>query len=155
MNAYRFECTMCGDCCRRPGVVEVRQDELRAIARFRGTTVYELIMRLEMDFSDGSWWLEVRKGESCAFLENDRCAIEPVKPRQCRAYPFWPEILEQSGEWEREAMRCPGIGRGPVHPPEDVADRLGLLESDGPSVLKDEPAGGTSTPPPVAGSQDE
>jgi len=29
-------------------------------------------------------------------------------------YPFWPELVANSGAWQRESRVCPGIGRGPA-----------------------------------------
>lgn len=130
MSSRRFECTMCADCCRRPGVVEIFADELDRIARFQKTTASELVERHEIEWSEGRWLLHVRDGESCVFLADDRCCIEPVKPRQCRAYPFWPEILDIEGEWERESEACPGIGRGPRLEPAQVEAQRRLVEPD-------------------------
>ncbi|MEX2162891.1 MAG: hypothetical protein WD823_01430 [Sulfuricaulis sp.] len=36
-------------------------------------------------------------------------------PRQCRAYPFLPELASRQA-WRAEARRCEGIGSGPVIP---------------------------------------
>ncbi len=127
MREFRFECTKCGDCCRRPGLVELTREDLERIARFLETTAYDLVMCHDIEFDQGAWWLEVEEGESCIFLEEDRCTIEPVKPAQCRAYPFWPEIVIEDGGWGREAEHCPGIGRGPVHGPEEIAQRFRLI----------------------------
>jgi Fe-S-cluster containining protein len=35
-----------------------------------------------------------------------------VKPTQCRAFPFWPELVESRREWLRTAHYCPGMGKG-------------------------------------------
>lgn len=53
------------------------------------------------------------EGARCPFLEARGCAIHPVKPTQCRLYPFWPEIVETRQAWHRTAKSCPGIGKGP------------------------------------------
>ena len=51
-------------------------------------------------------------GGRCVFLEDGRetrCRIYPARPKQCRTWPYWPELL-RSPETLREAMRCcPGI----------------------------------------------
>jgi hypothetical protein len=50
----------------------------------------------------------------CPFLEASGCAIHPVKPTQCRIFPFWPELVESPLEWKRAAQFCPGIDQGPL-----------------------------------------
>jgi hypothetical protein len=48
----------------------------------------------------------------CHFLREGGCAVHPVKPTQCRLYPFWPELVENRTAWRIEQLRCPGIGKG-------------------------------------------
>ncbi|MDQ6677253.1 MAG: YkgJ family cysteine cluster protein [Acidobacteriota bacterium] len=58
--------------------------------------------------------LRLRKpeGRQCFFHRNNCCAIHPAKPTQCRAFPFWPELLEDEAAWEETARYCPGMNRG-------------------------------------------
>ncbi len=66
-------------------------------------------------FDDETESLRMPNGR-CEFLGNDnRCRIYAVRPRQCRTYPFWPELMTP-GAWRAEAARCEGIGRGGVVP---------------------------------------
>jgi Fe-S-cluster containining protein len=64
---------------------------------------------------DGEWSLGSR-GDACVFLEEGGgCAVYPVRPRQCRTWPFWPQNLRKA-VWEREVVDlCPGIGRGRLY----------------------------------------
>ena len=51
----------------------------------------------------------VVEGEyDCVFFDraSKRCAIYPVRPLQCRTYPFWDHFKENEEELRRE---CPGI----------------------------------------------
>ena len=48
----------------------------------------------------------------CPFLTAEGCSIHEVKPVQCRAFPFWPELVESKQEWLKTAQWCPGIGKG-------------------------------------------
>jgi Fe-S-cluster containining protein len=48
----------------------------------------------------------------CHFLRGGGCSVHPVKPVQCRLYPFWPELVENRATWEAERSACPGIGKG-------------------------------------------
>ena len=69
----------------------------------------------------GRWTLDERcNGDGlydCVFLERDDegkagCSIYPVRPSQCRSWPFWPENLRSSTAWQRAAVTCPGMAKG-------------------------------------------
>jgi len=40
------------------------------------------------------------------------CAVHPVKPTQCRLFPFWPEFVERVSAWSQLGRWCPGVGVG-------------------------------------------
>jgi hypothetical protein len=67
-------------------------------------------------------WVSLRMDSpACPFLEpGNRCAIYPVRPKQCATWPFWEENLQRA-TWEGEVKTdCPGIGRGELHSREEV-----------------------------------
>lgn len=87
-----FACKRCGNCCRWEGAVKVSGAEVDAIAAFLNMPVEEFLekhTRLTPDRKHLSL-LEKANGE-CEYLicENGLygCAIEPVKPVQCREFP--------------------------------------------------------------------
>jgi len=46
----------------------------------------------------------------CALLEGSRhCSVYCARPEQCRAFPFWPEVLSDPEAFERARALCPGI----------------------------------------------
>jgi Fe-S-cluster containining protein len=101
---------------------------VKRIAKFRGERVYDLVMACDLESrDDGGWWLRMR-GNACPFLVDDRCSIQEVKPRQCRAYPFWPEFVEDAEAWDAERELCPGMEIGPVWAASDVQAMLNLLD---------------------------
>ena len=51
----------------------------------------------------------------CPFLDGKRCSIYPVRPRQCRTFPFWEENLSSPGAWKKLTSFCPGIDDGEHH----------------------------------------
>jgi Fe-S-cluster containining protein len=96
-----YVCQRCTNCCKWPGVVKVEPDEIAAIAAFVGMKEEEFIeqhTRLRPD-RRGLSLLE-REDHSCAWLDGRDCALQAVKPRQCRAFPNgwnfpgWREMCE-------------------------------------------------------------
>lgn len=95
MTAFEktFVCSRCGECCRWEGAVKLEADEVDAIAAFLDMSVEEFLnkhTRLTPDRQHLSL-LEKGNGE-CEYLITapdglPGCAIESVKPRQCRAFP--------------------------------------------------------------------
>jgi Fe-S-cluster containining protein len=62
----------------------------------------------------------------CVFLDaRGECSIYPVRPLQCRTYPFWPEIVRRQRDWQRESRRCEGINRGAAMSVTRVRELLG------------------------------
>ena len=59
---------------------------------------------------------------ACPFQEpSGVCSIYPVRPKQCATWPFWEENLASEEVWNGPvAACCPGIGRGPLHPREEI-----------------------------------
>lgn len=83
-----LECHRCAACCRWPGEVRLDAAELSAIAAFRGMGEQDFIeqhTRLRKDRRGLA--LKEQPDGSCIFLENGGCAIQAVKPQQCREFP--------------------------------------------------------------------
>lgn len=121
IDGLRFACTACGKCCKNHGdgfeYVFSTRAERRAIASH---------LQLSLKAFESSYCTKVAgsisfasKGDACIFLEGGRCSIYALRPKQCRTFPFWPELVESRLAWERDvASFCPGVGQGTLH---DVA----------------------------------
>jgi uncharacterized protein len=62
---------------------------------------------------------EINRGpfrHDCIFLKEENgkrtCSIYPVRPLQCRTWPFWHGNLDTQKEWDVAAVRCPGMNTG-------------------------------------------
>lgn len=57
--------------------------------------------------------------KDCAFLTDTGtgkgCAVYPVRPNQCRTWPFWDYNLDDPDDWNEAATGCPGINRGKLY----------------------------------------
>ncbi len=109
-------------------MIVLAPDEIVDIAAHQEMTVEALIEAYGITPRAGTWWIRLR-ARPCPFLVDDLCSVHDVKPRQCRAYPFWPEIVESAATWGAERELCPGIDQGPVWSDSDVQQMLELAES--------------------------
>jgi hypothetical protein len=112
MLGVRFRCKPgCTRCCDRQGYVYLTRKDLENAARHTGMTTAEFERRYVYRTRH---LLRLRKPRrsQCHFLVDGGCSIHPVKPVQCRLFPFWPELLEDTLVWRKTAALCPGIGTG-------------------------------------------
>src|SRR5262249_14798030 len=132
----RFECTRCGACCRREGVVWLKPGEVRRLARHLGLKVAEARARFVTTLRDGRERIDVSSA-GCPLLSGDLCTVDPVKPDQCGAYPFWHELVADPEAWREERSECEGIDRGPPVKPAVLARMLRIDPGpDGPILKK-------------------
>jgi Fe-S-cluster containining protein len=112
-DGLAFRCTQCGTCCTgSQGYVWVSPRDQAAIAAHLGLDLDGFRRRYTRAFGHLLSLVDKPNGD-CVFLAEDRrCAIQPVKPRQCLTFPFWPRLTASRVDWEETARRCPGIGGG-------------------------------------------
>jgi len=119
-TGIRFACQCSGRCCRfRDGYdrVYVSLEERRRIAAHLGMRT-STFTRTWCDLSDGDARLRAH-GDACVFLRDGLCSVYEARPLQCRTWPFWPENMEPR-TWREVASFCPGVGKGPVIPGEEI-----------------------------------
>jgi Fe-S-cluster containining protein len=127
-DGLRFECTQCGDCCTgAPGFVWVSGEEIAGLARFRGEPV-EQVTALYTRVVDGRRSLRERANGDCVFYDHRAgCTVYPVRPRQCRTWPFWESNVESPAAWQRTCAVCPGSGKGELISAEEITRRLKVI----------------------------
>ena len=122
----RFQCQPgCTECCTQKGFVYLTEDDLTRMARFLGMSPASFERRYVYR-TRNKLRLRVPRAVQCPFLQTGGCSIHPVKPVQCRVFPFWPELIDSKREWRRTAAYCPGIGKGPLIQIE-IAREMGRL----------------------------
>jgi len=115
----RFECTGCGACCTGGAdhYVETNATERAAIRAFLKLSTAWFRRRYLVRVDADTTGIRLGHNGRCPFLGTDnRCRIYTVRPRQCRTYPWWPELVENKRDWTEEARRCEGMNRGTVVP---------------------------------------
>lgn len=128
-SGLRFTCTQCGKCCTgEPGFVWVNDDELAAIARFLREPLDEVRARFTRT-ARGRRTLREKANGDCVFYDRSKgCTIYPVRPPQCRTWPFWESNLATQDDWERTERDCPGSGEGELIPLEEISRRLKVIK---------------------------
>ena len=129
-DGLTFTCTQCGNCCTGgPGFVWISDVEIDRLAEHlklpRKTVLEKYCRKIGNKISlkefrspaglyDCVFLKEIpveTKGDKSKVKQTRRiCDIYPVRPLQCRTFPFWDGILEERGNLERDRETLPGIG---------------------------------------------
>jgi len=127
LSGLHFECNGCGNCCAGPeeGYIWISKPEIEFLAEHLGTTVEAVKQKYLKRYGLRHSIKEDRKTSDCIFLTSAKngcrgCAVYPVRPNQCRTWPFWDTNLSSPDAWNIAAMRCPGINRGRLYSCEEI-----------------------------------
>jgi uncharacterized protein len=133
-DGLNFTCSQCGNCCTGgPGFVWISREEIVRLAEFLMVTPADVVEQ-HCRKINGKFTLNEKRGPGgsydCIFLTEHKvrvtplgadraitetrrgCAIYPVRPLQCRTWPFWPENLTSKTVWDKAGKRCHGINHG-------------------------------------------
>lgn len=84
---------------------------------FRATYARRVGLRLSLKEFPG--------GDCVLWGGNDRgCLVYPVRPIQCKTFPFWREHVKSREAWEALAGYCPGVNKGRLFSAKEIAKRL-------------------------------
>ena len=121
-----FECQQCGGCCSGPGegYIWITRPEIEMIADFLKISVSQLRQQYLKRVGLRTSIIEQSATKDCIFLRKvegrKQCVIYPVRPGQCRTWPFWSDNLAGPGAWNKTAQKCPGINRGKLYSFEQI-----------------------------------
>ena len=135
-DGLKFTCSQCGNCCTGgPGFVWISREEIVRLAEFLRLSPQEVVekycRKVEGKFSLKEY-RNARGEYDCVFLTEQKaerttatpggnqevtltrrgCSIYPVRPLQCRTWPFWDGNLASKAAWDRAARRCHGMNHG-------------------------------------------
>ena len=121
ISGLHFECMQCGACCSGPGegYIWVTSEEVKSIADYLKISAEQLRKKYISRVGLRMTIIENSYTKDCIFLQqSDRqknCMIYPVRPNQCRIWPFWASNLTSANAWNKAAQKCPGINRGKLY----------------------------------------
>lgn len=87
----QIHCDKCGNCCRTFTKFKITKRELKQIAKHLDTTWQTLIKRLRTRLVGQHCYIT----QPCPFLENNLCTIYEIRPNNCRGFPVYP-IMEDN-----------------------------------------------------------
>ena len=129
-DGLSFSCTQCGNCCTgAPGYVWISEVEIARLAEHLKITPDEVVEKYCRKLGERISLKERRSPEGnydCIFLKEDEttkkriCTVYPVRPLQCRTWPFWDGNLMNRESWQRASKRCPGMDRGKKYSLEQI-----------------------------------
>ncbi len=108
ISKTRFKCVRCGGCCAINGYVYTTLKDIPGIAKFLGLSIKDCRKRYTRKAGNRIVLKGTFRG-SCPFLKNRACVIYPVRPEQCRTFPFWKGILEDGAEFKDASTYCAAL----------------------------------------------
>lgn len=126
VDGLHFECLGCSRCCSGPGegYIWVTRAEIEFIADYLKITVGQLRKKYLRRVGLRTTIIEQPNTKDCIFLQETEgrkeCMIYPVRPSQCRIWPFWPENLKSTNAWNKVAQKCGGINCGRLYSFEEI-----------------------------------
>ena len=128
-DGLKFRCTQCGDCCTgAPGVVWVNDEEIQAISAYLGESPERLVQWYTHMVGERRSLVEKQNGDCIFFARGQGCTIYPVRPRQCRTWPFWESNLASERAWQHTCKVCPGSGQGDLISTEEIVQRMKVIK---------------------------
>lgn len=122
----RFKCTECSRCCYggKYAYVRASSQEIEKIISFMNINADTFKADYLIKLVDNGYGIRMKitviaqalnkKGPCMLLSAKGKCSVYPVRPMQCRTYPFWSEILISEAKWNSEIERCEGIQQGEI-----------------------------------------
>lgn len=129
-EGLQFRCTGCGNCCTGPtGAVWVDERNVEEIAEHLDKPIGEIRLMHTRPVRRKISLTEFPNGD-CTFFDGQTrsCKIYPVRPPQCRTWPFWKSNLSDERAWQETVRECPGAGTGDLISLEEIEKRVSVIE---------------------------
>jgi len=120
LTPVQFKCQdCCSNCCKTGGVVLISEEDVTKISKYLKISRDEFYKKFTKEEGKKIYLID-REIDDCIFLKNDKCSIYPVRPIQCKTFPFWPQNVKSEKRWNMVMNECPGIGEGKEYSRQDI-----------------------------------
>jgi Fe-S-cluster containining protein len=129
-SGLRFKCARSGNCCGgAPGVVRITDQDIAALAQHLGIGECEFRRIYTREVGEDELSLKEKSNHDCILFDKEAgCLAYEHRPRQCRTWPFWHQVVCTPERWAEESRHCPGMNQGPLHSAEEIEQ---LSKDDG------------------------
>ena len=119
-----FSCTQCSSCCRHEsGFVFLSENDVsRLTAEFKipiESFIKVYCRWIPSENNTERLSLREKANFDCIFWDSG-CKVYNNRPLQCRAFPFWPNVLKFRESWAFTGVNCPGINQGKLHNMQEI-----------------------------------
>lgn len=126
-NNFSFECTKCGKCCFGQGNVYFTKKDLNQIQNYLKIQDKNWgdFKKQFIDLEENGLYIHQPKYK-CFFLnKKNQCSIYPIRPLQCKSFPFWPSNFSSLERLKNLIKECPGSNltsfkKNSYYPPEEI-----------------------------------
>jgi uncharacterized protein len=104
----KIDCTKCANCCKTRNPTFSKAD-VKRIADFKNVKPKEIVGQyLKMDEIEGAL---TTKTLPCPFLEDNKCSIYDVRPKDCAGYPYTDKkyFTQRSFSHSANSVDCPAV----------------------------------------------
>ena len=104
-----FKCKKCSGCCTGfEGFVWITKEDIFKISNFLKITELEFLKKYTRYVGKKISLIEIGNNFDCIFLKNKKCQIYNIRPKQCKTFPFWTELLKSKKAFYENTKSCPG-----------------------------------------------
>ncbi len=111
---FSFQCKGCGNCCAGgEGYIWLTREEQTEISEALKIPLEKFLKKYTKNINGRISLIEFQNSKNdywCIFLDKNRkCKIYEHRPKQCRTYPYWKEIMDDDEYLKLNAEICNGI----------------------------------------------
>jgi Fe-S-cluster containining protein len=104
----KFSCLECGTCCAIGGYVFISKNDVKKMAEHLGMDPDNFFKRYVRK-EGNRLRLNCDYDEPCVMQEDNKCAIYPVRPNQCKTFPAWLELIKFEENLLDACTYCRGL----------------------------------------------
>jgi Fe-S-cluster containining protein len=129
-----FSCTRCSACCRHESgyvfLSEIDVSRLAVECKLSSEQFIKMHCRWIPSINNTERLSLKEKADFDCIFWNSGCKVYDSRPLQCRAFPFWPNMLDYKEAWKTAGTSCPGMDQGKLYSLQEIEAILEQQESE-------------------------